>query len=222
MSGDRKLAIVILISGRGSNMQSIIDNCDDNIDIRAVISNCPGVLGLERAQAAGITTETIDHTNFPDRRSFDQALQQCIDKYSPDLVVLAGFMRVLTPEFVNHYLGRMINIHPALLPAFPGLNTHSRALDAGVEEHGATVHYVTAEVDGGPAILHASVPVYKEDTEDILAARVLEQEHKIFPQVIQWIAEGQLEFHDGQAFFRGQVIKNDGLNYADLENMLSN
>ncbi|MCP4043002.1 MAG: phosphoribosylglycinamide formyltransferase, partial [Gammaproteobacteria bacterium] len=196
-----KLPIVVLISGRGSNLQAIIDSSLEGgpIEIRAVISNQPDAFGLERARRAGIPTAALQHTDFPSREAFDQALRGLIDGYSPDLVVLAGFMRILTPGFVNHYLGRMINIHPALLPAFPGLHTHRRALEAGVREHGVSVHFVTEEVDGGPVITQAKVPILPGDTEELLAARVLEQEHRIYPEAIRWFAEGRLEFNGNQA-----------------------
>ena len=185
--------VVVLISGRGSNLQAIID-ADLPINIRAVISNVPNVYGLERAEKAGIRTEVLDHTEYECREDFDRDLQVYIDSVEPDLVVLAGFMRILTPMFVEHYEGRIINIHPALLPAFPGLNTHERAIEAKVKEHGATVHHVTAKVDDGPIIIQASVPVLPDDTPDTLAARVLEQEHIIFPKAIRMFIEQRNHF----------------------------
>jgi phosphoribosylglycinamide formyltransferase-1 len=192
---NRPLSIVVLISGRGSNLQSIIDAAAAGelpVEIRAVISNRPDVQGLQRAAQAGIAAQVVDHRHYPDRTAFDAALQATIDDYRPGLVVLAGFMRILTPAFVRHYRGRMINIHPSLLPEFPGLNTHQRVLDAGRKETGATVHFVTEEMDGGPAILQARVPVLAGDDAATLAARVLEQEHRIYPVVIRWYAEGRL------------------------------
>lgn len=206
----RKLPVVVLISGRGSNLQAILDAtaCGElPIELRAVISNRPGAHGLERARLAGIPGATIDHALFPDRRAFETALRETVDSYRPGLVVLAGFMRVLTPDFVNHYSGRMMNIHPSLLPAFPGLHTHQRALEAGVEEHGASVHFVTDEVDGGPLIVQARVPVRSGDTPDALAARVLEQEHRIFPLAIRWFAEGRLCMRDGHALLDGRKLE---------------
>ncbi len=189
------LPIVVLISGRGSNLQSIIDSVaagDLPVEIRAVISNRPGVQGLQRASQAGIFTRVVDHSHYPDRAAFDKALQVAIDAYQPELVVLAGFMRILTPAFVHHYQGRMINIHPSLLPEFPGLNTHQRVLEAGRAVTGATIHFVTEEMDGGPAILQARVPVLAGDDAESLAARVLEQEHRMYPVVIRWYAEGRV------------------------------
>lgn len=204
----RRLPIVVLLSGRGSNLQAIIDAAagDLAIDIRAVISNRPGVAGLERARRAGIATEVLNHTDYPSREAYDQALQRRIDRYRPRLVVLAGFMRILTPGFVARYRGRMINVHPSLLPAFPGLDTHQRALDAGVREHGASVHFVTDEVDGGPVIIQARVPVLGGDTAEVLAARVLAQEHRILPQAVRWFAEGRLKLEGERVLLDGEPI----------------
>ena len=185
-------SIVILISGRGSNMEAIVRAGIPGARIAAVISNRPGAGGLEFARTHGLATAVVDHKSHPDRASFDEALAVCIDAHAPDLVVLAGFMRVLGPEFVRHYRGRLINIHPALLPAFPGLDTHRRAIEAGAAEHGASVHFVTEEVDAGPVIHQARVPVLPGDTPEALAARVLEQEHRLYPEVIGWIAEGRV------------------------------
>lgn len=182
---------VILISGRGSNMEALL-KAGLPVEFAAVISNKPDAKGLEIAAELGIPAVAMDHRQFPDRAAFDAALADEIDRHAPDLVVLAGFMRVLTDEFVRRYLGRMINIHPALLPAFPGLNTHRRALEAGVRVHGCTVHFVTPEVDVGPIIIQAAVPVLPGDTEASLAARVLEQEHRIYAQAIRWWSEGRL------------------------------
>ncbi len=192
---ENKLPIVVLISGSGSNLQSIIDAAtgDLPVDIRAVISNRPDAYGLTRASEAGINTAVLEHSNFADRESYDQALQELIDSYSPELVVLAGFMRILSDDFVRHYEGRMLNIHPSLLPKYRGLHTHARALEAGDKVAGCTVHYVTAELDAGPIILQARVPVLDNDTPETLAARVLEQEHKIYPQAIRQFAEQKLK-----------------------------
>jgi len=205
------LAVVVLISGRGSNLQAIIDAAahDLPVDLRAVISNRPGVAGLERGRQAGIAAEVVDHTHYPDRAAFEKELVRVIDAHDPGLVVLAGFMRVLTAGFVAHYRGRLINIHPSLLPAFPGLDTHARALEAGVTEHGATVHFVTEEVDGGPPIVQARVPVLANDTPDALAARVLEQEHRIFPQAIRWFAERRLSIAHGVVLLDGEPAIRD-------------
>ncbi len=204
------LPVVILISGRGSNLQAIIEAVGHGelpLDIRAVISNRPQAAGLQRATRAGIATATIDHTLYPDRHAFDRALQACIDHYQPGLVILAGFLRILGADFVAHYHGRMLNIHPSLLPDFPGLNTHQRALDAGCKVHGASVHFVTADMDGGPVVLQARVPVYDHDTAASLAARVLEQEHRLYPVAIRWFAEGRLTINDnGQALLDGVIL----------------
>ena len=187
-------SIVILISGRGSNMEAIVRARIPGVRIAAVISNRPGAEGLAFARSHGIATAVVDHTAHADRASFDAALAECIDAHAPDLVVLAGFMRVLTEGFVRRYEGRLLNIHPSLLPAFPGLHTHRRALEAGVKLHGATVHFVTAELDDGPIVVQAAVPVRADDDEAALAARVLAQEHVIYPQAVRWFAEGRLAF----------------------------
>jgi phosphoribosylglycinamide formyltransferase-1 len=183
--------IVILISGRGSNMQAIVE-ADLPVHIAAVISNRADASGLKYAQSKGIATCVVDHRNHASREAFDAALMQTIDALKPDLVVLAGFMRILTEGFVNHYQGRLINIHPSLLPAFPGLATHSQALKAGVKVHGCTVHFVTPQVDHGPIVVQAEVPVEPGDTPETLAARVLAQEHRIYPQAIRWFAQDRL------------------------------
>jgi phosphoribosylglycinamide formyltransferase-1 len=176
------------------------------VEFAAVISNNPEARGLEFARAHGVVAEVINHREFPDREAFDAALASAIDRHAPDLVILAGFMRVLSEAFVRRYTGRMINIHPALLPAFPGLHTHRRALEAGVKLHGCTVHYVTPEVDVGPIIIQAAVPVLPDDTESSLAARVLAQEHRIFPQAVRWIAENRIHVGgDGMVKILGLV-----------------
>ena len=193
--------IVILISGRGSNMQAILKVAAADrwpAQIAAVISNQPTAAGLDVARAAGIATSAINHRDYPDREQFDAALAELIDQHSPDVIVLAGFMRILTPGFVNRYFGRLINIHPSLLPSFPGLHTHQQAIDAGVKVHGATVHFVTAELDHGPIIAQATVPVLDDDTEDTLATRVLEQEHRIYPQAVRDLISGALKLVDGR------------------------
>lgn len=192
------LPIVVLISGNGSNLQAIIDAIHVGLpaEIRAVISNNPQAYGLSRAREAGIPAEVIDHHDYPSRDAFDQGLRSRIDHYQPKLLVLAGFMRILTDEFVKHYHGRMINIHPSLLPRYQGLNTHQRVLDAGDDIHGVSVHFVTSELDSGPVILQAEIPVHANDDADTLAQRIHEQEHIIYPQVIRWFAEGRLRLQE--------------------------
>lgn len=185
--------LVILISGRGSNMEAVLD-ARLPARVAAVISNNPRARGLEIARGRGVATAVIDHRAFPDRAAFESALTAEVDRHRPDLIVLAGFMRILTPAFVQRYAGRMMNIHPSLLPAFPGLDTHRRALEAGVRIHGCTVHFVTPAVDGGPIIAQAVVPVHPDDTEARLAARVLAEEHRLYPQAIRWFCERRLGF----------------------------
>ncbi len=186
----KKLPIVVLISGSGSNLQAIIDAADDDlpVEIRAVISNKADAYGLTRARQAGIETVVVDHTRFESRQAFDTELSRIIDRFEPGLVVLAGFMRILSDDFVHHYEGRMLNIHPSLLPKYKGTNTHARAIEAGDSEAGCSVHLVTAELDAGPVLLQAKVPILKGDTPETLAARVLEQEHKIYPEAIRQFA----------------------------------
>ncbi len=204
-----KPSIVVLISGNGSNLQAIIDACDAgkiNGKVTAVVSNRPGVYGLERAQNAEIDAIELDHKKFDSRPEYDQALRQVIDEYQPDVVVLAGFMRILTGSFVTHYQGKLLNIHPSLLPKYTGRNTHQRALDAGDKEHGVSVHFVTEELDGGPVILQAKVPVFAQDTAEDLAERVHEQEHGIYPMVVSWLCERRLTMTDGHAMLDGKVL----------------
>ena len=184
--------IVILISGRGSNMQAILA-ARLPVTVAAVISNEPRAAGLAFARGHGVATRVVEHRAYADRTGFDAALAREIDAFAPDLVVLAGFMRILGDDFVRHYAGRLLNIHPSLLPAFPGLHTHRRALEAGVRIHGCTVHFVTPRLDHGPIIIQAAVPVLPGDSEDALAGRVLEQEHRIYPQAIRWFCDGRLE-----------------------------
>ncbi len=209
MTEQRKLPIVVLLSGSGSNLQAIIDGAagDLPVEIRAVISNRADAFGLERARQAGIPTRLLDHTGFPDRETYDQALMELIDSYRPALVILAGFMRILTPGLVNHFQGRLLNIHPSLLPKYRGLHTHRRALAAGDGMHGASVHLVTEELDGGPVILQVQVPVEPGDDEATLAARVLTQEHLIYPMVIRWFAEGRLQVTGGVMELDGQALQ---------------
>ncbi|HEX8615327.1 MAG TPA: phosphoribosylglycinamide formyltransferase [Telluria sp.] len=192
--------IVILISGRGSNMEAVVHAAREEqwpARIAAVISNKADAKGLDFAKAHGIPIAVVANKEFATREAFDAALQETIDRFAPDLVVLAGFMRILTPGFVAHYDGRMLNIHPSLLPLFPGLHTHQQALDAGVTKHGATVHFVTAELDHGPAVLRAEVDVLPGDTPDTLAARVLVQEHTLYPRAIRLFVEDRLSIDNG-------------------------
>lgn len=184
------LNIVILISGRGSNMEAILA-ASLPVNVRAVISNRPEAAGLASAAARGIATRVVDHKAYASREAFDEALAAAVDGFTPDVVVLAGFMRVLTASFIDRFAGRILNIHPSLLPAFPGLHTHRQALAAGVKLHGATVHFVTAALDHGPIVAQAAVPVEPGDTEESLAARVLRQEHRIYPAALRWLAEGR-------------------------------
>ena len=210
MSVIRSLRLVVLISGRGSNLQAILDQSISGelpAEIVAVISNQPGVYGLERARQAGVPALELDHRNFSDRPGFEAALIELIDRYQPDLVILAGFMRMLTAGFTDYYQGRLLNIHPSLLPKFRGLHTHERAIAAGETEHGATIHFVTAELDGGPLIVQTRVPVLPDDDPDSLAARVLAQEHRLYPQAIRWIAEGRLKLEGEQVWFDGRPLR---------------
>lgn len=188
------MSLVVLISGRGSNLQAILDA---GIAVRAVISNRPEARGLLLAECHGVSTRVVPHRDFASREAFDAALAEEIERHAPRLVALAGFMRILTPGFVARFAGRLVNVHPSLLPAFPGLDTHQRALAAGVKLHGCTVHFVTAALDHGPIIVQAAVPVRAGDTADSLAARVLEQEHAVYPQAIRWFLEGRLR-RDGE------------------------
>lgn len=192
--------IVILISGRGSNMEAVVRAARSEgwpARVAAVISNKPDAAGLAFAQTHGIPTAVVPSKAYPDRASFDAALQREIDRFAPDLVVLAGFMRILTAPFVAHYEGRMLNIHPSLLPAYPGLDTHRKAIEAGEREHGATVHFVTAELDHGPMVAQARVPVLPGDTEASLSARVLVEEHKLYPYAVRLFVEDRLSIEQG-------------------------
>jgi phosphoribosylglycinamide formyltransferase-1 len=187
-------SVVVLISGSGSNLQALIESASEGgYRIAAVVSNKADAFGLTRAKEAGIPTAVLSHLAYANREDFDSALTRIIDNFQPRLVVLAGFMRILSSAFVSHYAGRLINIHPSLLPDFPGINTHQRALDANVTRHGASVHFVTEELDGGPVIARHSIPVVPADTPESLAARVLEQEHRLYPKVVAWFAAGDLE-----------------------------
>lgn len=206
--GDQPLRVLVLISGSGSNLQALIDaQGQAPYRIVAVISNQHEAFGLERARRAGIPTEVLSHRAFPDRSAYDRALAEIIDRFEPGLVVLAGFMRILTPVFVARYAGRMMNIHPSLLPRHRGLHTHRRALEAGDTEHGASVHFVTDELDGGPLIIQARIPVLPGDDAETLAARVLTLEHQIYPLAVRWFAEGRLRLDsDGRPWLDDQPL----------------
>ncbi|MFL9926182.1 phosphoribosylglycinamide formyltransferase [Herbaspirillum lusitanum] len=212
-------SIVILISGRGSNMEAIVRAAQAErwpAKISAVISNRPDVSGLEFARAQGIPTAVVANKDYATRDQFDAAMQSVIDGFAPDLVVLAGFMRILTAPFVDHYAGRMLNIHPSLLPSFPGLATHRQALTAGVRLHGATVHFVTPDLDHGPIVAQAAVPVLDADSEETLAARVLEQEHLIYPQAVRWFVEGRLALQGARVRLSGDAVQDAGAASAAL------
>lgn len=201
-----RTSAAVLISGSGTNLQAIIDEVATGhleLDLSVVLSNQPQAAGLERATKAGIGTECIRHQDYPQREHFDAALVETLDRYRPDLVILAGFMRILTGTFVSHFGGRVLNIHPSLLPKFPGLDTHQRAIDAGEELHGSTVHFVTEDLDGGPAIIQGSVPVMPDDSAARLAARVLAVEHKIYPEAARLFAAGRIQFRDGATWLDG-------------------
>ncbi len=206
--------IVVLISGSGSNLQAIIDQvASEEIPavIGAVISNRPEAKGLERAKKAGIPTATVDHKNFEQRELFDANLIRTIDEYQPDLIVLAGFMRILTPDFVRRYEGKLLNIHPSLLPKYPGLHTHQRAIDAGDLEHGVTTHFVTTDLDSGPNIIQATVPVLPQDTAESLATRVQHQEHVIYPITVKWFVQGRITMSGDTAQLDGVDLPQSGL-----------
>jgi phosphoribosylglycinamide formyltransferase-1 len=207
-SAATKLPIAVLISGHGSNLQAIIDATQKDLpaEICVVISDRENAHGLTRAKQAGISTEVVKATKDMSREDYDRKLQDRIDHYQPGLIVLAGFMRILSDNFVTHYSGKMINIHPSLLPKFRGLNTHQRAIDAGETWHGASVHFVTPELDGGPVILQARVPIHASDTAETLANHVLQQEHQIYPLAIRWFADSRLECRNEQAYFDKQLL----------------
>ena len=199
----------MLISGNGSNLQAIIDRCANGsirAEVVAVISNVGSAFGLTRAQQAGITTHCLDHRDFANRSTFDGALAALVDGFHPDLVVLAGFMRILGPSFVDRFVGRLLNIHPSLLPCYPGLDTHQRAIADGAKEHGASVHFVTHDLDAGPVIIRGRVNVLKHDSAQTLAGRVHEVEHQIYPEAVGWFASGRLALQDGIAMLDGKPL----------------
>ena len=213
------LPLVVLVSGNGSNLQALLNACAMGrlaAQVRAVISNQSTAYALTRARQSSVATEVLCHRSFVgSREDYDMALADTVDRYQPGLVLLAGFMRVLTPRFVHRFRGRMLNIHPALLPAFRGLHTHARVLAAGMREHGASVHFVTEELDGGPVVIQARVPVLSGDTEASLAARVLAQEHRIYPQAVAWFAQGRLRLaEDDHAWLDGQLIPPQGILFS--------
>ena len=204
--------IVVLISGSGSNLQALIDaSTTANFKISAVISNNQEAYGLQRAEKNNIPVQVIDHRSFETREDFDLILRKTIDEINPNLIVLAGFMRILGSNFVNHFSGRILNIHPSLLPKYPGINTHQRALDGGEQEHGVTVHFVTEALDGGPIIAQMKVPVLEEDTLDILAARVLNREHIIYPKAVAWFGAGRLRMEGTQAILDDEPLPPTGV-----------
>ncbi len=205
--------VVVLLSGTGSNLQALIDSTatgDSPVRISAVISNRADAYGLQRARDVGIATRTLDHKAFEGREAFDAALVELIDTFNPKLVVLAGFMRILSAGFVRHYQGRLLNIHPSLLPKYKGLHTHQRALDAGDREHGCSVHFVTEELDGGPLVVQAVIPVELHDSAQSLAHRVHAQEHRIYPMAVRWFAQGRLSLGEQGAMLDGQLLAASG------------
>lgn len=218
MTTPGKAGLAILISGRGSNMQAFIDACASgqlHAGISIVISNNPQAPGLQRAADAGIATCCVDHREYGSREAFDQALVDCLADYRVDLVILAGFMRILTPVFITTFCGRLLNIHPSLLPLYPGLHTHRRALEAGDEEAGVTVHFVTQELDGGPPVLQARVPIIPGDTPDSLAARVMLREHIIYPMAASWHLQGRLRLEGKSAYLDEAPIPANGVQYRE-------
>lgn len=221
LNSSKNTRVVVVISGSGSNLQAIIDACNNqqiNAEICAVISNVAGAYGLERAVKANIPTVELSHKNFESRSEYDQTLAAKIDSYDPGLVVLAGFMRILTPEFVQRYEGRLLNIHPSLLPKYQGLHTHQRALDANDEKHGATVHFVSAELDGGPPIIQGAVPILKTDDQNTLAQRVQKDvEHYIYPLAVQWCIEKRVQLTEQGVLLDGELLPSSGFKYSSTK-----
>lgn len=202
--------LAVLFSGTGSNFQAILQACQEGQVAGTVVvalTNRPGAAGVVYAEQAGIPCEVVDHTAYEDRASFDQAMIERIDAFQPDVIILAGFMRILTDDFVRHYSGRLLNIHPSLLPLYPGLNTHQRALEAGDRTHGASVHFVTEDLDGGPVIAQAEIPILPGDTPEGLAARLIRQEHILYPQVLNWLCDDRLELRDNRVYLDGQCLQ---------------
>jgi phosphoribosylglycinamide formyltransferase-1 len=210
------MRIIVLISGNGSNLQAILDHCTSGKiagEVVGVISNKADAYGLVRAKDAGVATAILTQQQFASREEYDTALLALMADYQPDLVVLAGFMRILSAQLVHHFAGRMLNIHPSLLPKYQGLHTHQRAIDAGDSEHGTSVHFVTEELDGGPVILQARVPIFEGDAADEVAARVQAQEHSIYPLVVRWFCEGRLQMVDGAVQLDGALLGTAGYAY---------
>ncbi len=210
MSGHSSCRVVVLISGSGTNLQALIDGQKKGslkIELVGVVSNRPGVAGLDRAENAGIPSIVVDHKRFNSREEFDQTIAAAIAEFSPDLVVLAGYMRIMTPELVRAFEGKMLNIHPSLLPKYPGLHTHRRALENGDQQHGSSVHFVTEILDGGPLIAQSIVNIAEDETEQSLVERVKTLEHNLYPQVIQWFAEGRLAFKNNQTYLDGEKLE---------------
>jgi phosphoribosylglycinamide formyltransferase-1 len=211
-------SIVVLISGSGSNLQALLDGCATGFipgNITGVISNKANAYGLKRAEAAGVATAVLSHKGFDSREDYDQALIAAVEQFKPDLIVLAGFMRILTPEFVQHFSGKLLNIHPSLLPKYQGLATHQRAIDAGDTEHGCSVHFVTEQLDGGPVILQAKVPIFPGDDASVVAERVHAQEHQIYPLVVRWFCQDRLQQKANEAWLDGNLLPAQG--YAQDE-----
>lgn len=211
-------SIVVLISGSGSNLQALLDSCATGFipgKITGVISNKANAFGLKRAEAEGVATAVLSHKGFDSREDYDQALIAAIEQFKPDLIVLAGFMRILTAEFVQHFSGKLLNIHPSLLPKYQGLATHQRAIDAGDTEHGCSVHFVTEQLDGGPVILQAKVPIFPGDDASVVAERVHAQEHQIYPLVVRWFCQGRLQQKANEAWLDGNLLPAQG--YAQDE-----
>ncbi|WP_147199159.1 phosphoribosylglycinamide formyltransferase [Pantoea sp. MBD-2R] len=208
--------LVVLISGQGSNLQAILEACQQQRihgSVAAVFSNKAEAYGLTRAREAGVAAHALSAADFADREAFDRQLMLEIDAYAPDLVVLAGYMRILSPAFVARYAGRMLNIHPSLLPKYPGLHTHRQAIENGDDEHGTSVHFVTEQLDGGPVILQAKVPIFAGDTEEDVTERVQHQEHAIYPLVVSWYLEGRVVMRDGAAWLDGKELPPEGHAY---------
>ncbi len=218
MSSTGAARIVVLVSGEGSNLQALIDAQQRGVlggRIVATISNRPQARALDRARRAGIAADCVDHTEFPAREAFDAQLADAIHAHRPDLLVLAGFMRILGDAFIGRHAGRMLNIHPSLLPLYPGLHTHRRALAAGDREHGATIHFVTSDLDGGPAVLQARIPIEAVDTEASLAQRVQQVEHRMYPLAVRWYCEGRLRYRDGAAWLDGELLPPGGVRWTE-------
>lgn len=217
MSDQQPGRLAILISGRGSNMQAFVDACRTgalNADIVLVASNNPEAAGLAQAASQGINTVCIDHRDYSTREAFDTAMATEVARHSPDAVILAGFMRILTPAFIEPFSGKLLNVHPSLLPKYPGLHTHQRALDAGDKEAGTTVHFVTLELDGGPPIIRCAVPIKAGDTADTLASRVVGQEHIVYPIAASWLLQGRLKLGENGATLDGKPIPETGIDYV--------